>query len=98
FTGGPYGSFVYLRADVSPAVPVSGHLSSPPTGSVNFSDSYNGAPSGVEGNPYQLNSLGYTVTPGGILNFSAGTHSVTASYIGDNSYTASKSAASGVFT
>ncbi len=98
FTGGPYGSFVYLRADVSPASPPSTGPISPPSGSVMFTDTYNGAASNLPSNPYPLNSLGYTVTPRGIFNFSAGSHSISASYSGDNSYTASNSAPSGAFT
>ncbi len=98
FAGGPYGGFVYLRADVSPASSLSAGASTPPTGSITFSDKYNGNPTTVAGNPYSLNSLGSTVTPRGILNFSAGTHSISASYGGDNSYTASSSPPSGAFT
>jgi hypothetical protein len=98
FTGGPYGSFVYLRADVSPAAPSSSGVSSVPGGTVSFLDTYNGTQSGVAGNPYSINSLGYTVTPRGILNFPAGTHSISANYSGDNSYTASNSPPSGTFT
>src|SRR5579872_3764771 len=84
FSGGPYGSFVYLRADVSPAVSTAGVLDSPPTGTVHFTDTYNGSASNLLGNPYVLNSLGYTVTPRGVLNFPAGSHSIIAKYSGDN--------------
>jgi len=80
FTSGPYGAFVYLRADVKG---VSGF--GIPTGTVNFSDN-------VPGNPYPLNSEGNTAPPNGLFNIPAGAHSVVASYSGDNSFNTSSSA------
>jgi len=80
FTGGPFGSFVYLRADVAGNSGVG-----IPTGSVTFLDSGNPI-SAATGLP--LNSLGNTATPNGILNFDTGTHSISASYSGDPSFNA----------
>jgi hypothetical protein len=85
FTGGPYGSFVYLRADVSGK---SGHGTA--TGNVNFNDSGSGI---IGGNPYALNSQGNTATPNGIGTLVPGQHSITAGYSGDSSFNASSSAA-----
>jgi subtilase family serine protease len=84
FTSLPYGSFVYLRADVAG---LSGFGF--PTGQVNFSD--NGAAS-VPGNPYALNSQGNTAPPNGLFSFTPGAHSITAAYGGDASFTPSSSA------
>jgi hypothetical protein len=83
FTSGPFGSFVYLRADVAGA---SGK--GIPTGGVTFLDG--GSPI-VDGS-LLLNSEGNTATPNGILNFDSGTHTISASYSGDNSFNASASA------
>jgi hypothetical protein len=98
FSTGPYGSFVYLRADVSSAHPLMGVVDSAPTGSVTFTDTYNGFGSSLAGNPYALNILGYTITPRGVFNFPAGSHSISASYLGDNSYDPSSSPAAANFT
>ena len=84
FTGGPFGSFVYLRADVAGNSGVG-----IPTGSVTFFDA--GLPL-VAGSSLPLNSLGNTATPNGILNFDTGTHSISASYSGDPSFTTSTTA------
>jgi hypothetical protein len=95
FTGGPFGSFVYLRANVAGA---SGFGT--PTGSVTFSDSF-GALNG--GNAYTLNSGdalqsgAYAATPNGVI-FDAGSHVITASYAGDASFNASASPAAPSFT
>src|ERR1039458_5384874 len=90
FTGGPFGSFVYLRADVAG---VSGQ--GIPTGSVTFLDG--GLPL-VAGSSLMLNSDGNTATPNGILNFDTGTHTITASYSGDASFNPSITAQSQTFT
>jgi hypothetical protein len=80
----PYGSFVYLRADVTGQSGI-GH----PTGSINFTD--NGV--NVAGNPYTLNSEGNTATPQGLFTFALGQHAITANYGGDPSFNASNSSA-----
>ena len=85
FTSLPYGSFIYLRADV---VGASGFGF--PSGAVNFSD--NGVAS-VPGNPYTLNSAGNTAPANGIFTFKPGSHSVTAIYSGDPSFKTSTSPA-----
>jgi hypothetical protein len=90
FTSGPYGSFVYLRADVAGQ---SGHGT--PMGSVTFLD--NGSPV-VGGSSLALNSQGNTATPNGILTFDTGTHTISASYSGDASFNASSTTQSQSFT
>jgi len=93
FTGGPYGSFVYLRADVKGQ---SGD--GIPTGSINFTDTAGS----VRGNPYALNNQGNTATPNflnspigvqptGLFTLAPGAHSVTAMYPGDASFNSSTS-------
>ncbi len=100
FTGGPYGSFVYLRADVA-----SQSGNGIPTGNVNFMD---GA-SNIQGNPYVLNSKGNTATanfanapnggtPTGLFTLAPGPHSITANYLGDASFNASNSTPAANFT
>jgi hypothetical protein len=80
FTTGPYGTFVYLRADVKGQ---SGFGT--PTGNVTFLD----GTANVSGDPYTLNSQGNTATPNGLFTFAAGAHSITATYNGDPSFSAS---------
>ena len=91
FTGGPFGSFVYLRADV---VGQSGQGF--PSGSVTFTDSFGPIP----GFPYPLplNGQSNTATPNGILNFDNGTHTISASYSGDQSFNASSTTRFQTFT
>jgi hypothetical protein len=72
FTGGPFGSFVYLRADVAGQ---SGYGVA--TGTVTFSDSFGAIPGG---STFALNSQGNTATPNGILNIDTGTHGISAAY------------------
>ncbi len=86
FTSGPYGGFVYLRADVNGQ---SGNGT--PTGHVTIKD--NGT--AIAGNPYTLNSEGNTATPNGLFNLAVGQHSLTAAYTGDMSFSASSSSAAG---
>ena len=91
FTGGPYGSFVYLRADVAG---LSGQ--GIPTGQVSFFDFTN-----LLGT-YALNIQGNTATPNflnspnggtptGLYTLAPGAHTITADYQGDNSFTGSNS-------
>jgi hypothetical protein len=79
-TNVPFGSFVYLRADVQGA---SGQ--GVPTGTVTFADSFGAIPGGSS---FPLNSQGNTANPNGVA-FDAGTHNITASYAGDVSFNAS---------
>jgi hypothetical protein len=88
FTTGPYGTFVYVRADV---VGQSGNGNA--TGTVTMKD--NGA--AITGSPFTLNSQGNTATPNGIFTFVGGQHTITATYSGDASFTAGP-AASASFT
>ncbi len=87
FNGGPFGGFVYIRADVS-AQSTHGI----PSGSTQFSD--NGSIVSALG----LNSQGYTVTPNGYFGFSTGQHSLIAQYQGDNSFKTSSSSPAASFT
>ena len=76
FTSGPYGSFIYLRADVAGN---SGFGT--PTGGMSFFDF--GAYLAGSG----LNSQGNThVAPSGNSALTAGSHSITATYLGDASF------------
>jgi len=94
FTNGPFGSFVYLRADVT-----GGSGSGRPTGSVTFTDTFGAIPGGgtfalnagdpPTGGPYTGGSD--AATPNGVT-FDAGSHSVSASYAGDGSFGASSAA------
>ncbi|MGB0035511.1 MAG: Ig-like domain repeat protein [Candidatus Acidiferrales bacterium] len=77
FTGGPYGSIVFLRADVAGR---SGFGFA--TGHVIMTDNNHG----VQGNPFALNSQGNTLTPNSINTFSVGTHTIRATYTGDESF------------
>jgi hypothetical protein len=72
----PYGTFVYLRADVRGA---SG--AGIPTSSVNFIDN-----SFISIFFSELNSEGTASTPSGFFNFGPSSHSVTAYYGGDHSF------------
>jgi subtilase family serine protease len=76
-TNVPFGSFVYLRADVKG---VSGQ--GVPTGTVTFSDTFGAIPGG---NSFPLNSQGNTANPNGVA-FDSGTHTLSASYGGDVSF------------
>jgi subtilase family serine protease len=96
FSGGPFGSLVYLRANVAG---LSGHGT--PTGGVTFTDTFGPIPGG---GVYQLNggdqpnSGAYTTTPNGILSFDTGTHTISGSYGGDASFNASNSTQAMTFT
>jgi Pro-kumamolisin, activation domain/Bacterial Ig-like domain (group 3) len=68
----PYGTFVYLRADVA-GVSKAGV----PAGSVLFLDTNN-----VWSTLYALNTEGAAASPSGFYGFVPGAHSVTATYIG----------------
>jgi len=99
FTGGPYGTFAYLRADVASSTSTCPPDCGVATGDLNFLD--NGAAVGGGqngGNVYVLNSKGNTATPNGFFAFGAGAHSVIASYLGDSSYQPSQSSPPYTFT
>jgi len=83
FTSGPYGGFVYLRANVSAS---SGF--GIPTGSLYFAEP---APRGVIGGALALNSQGSTANPFGIFTLEVGAHSITGNYNGDASFNPSSS-------
>jgi len=77
FSGGGYGSIVFLRADVAGR---SGFGTA--TGNVILTDDGKGIP----GNPFKLNSQGNTLTPNSINTFAAGIHTIRATYEGDLSF------------
>ncbi|HEY7352406.1 MAG TPA: Ig-like domain repeat protein [Terriglobales bacterium] len=81
FTGGPYGSFVYINADVQGQ---SGKGF--PSGSLSLVDNSNSLGSLV------LNSEGNTSTPNGYFGFTVGAHSLVAQYAGDSSFNGNSSA------
>ena len=80
FTTGPYGSFLYLRADVAGQ---SGQ--GIPTGGVEFLD---GSAPFVS---YLLSSDGEATSPNGYQTLTPGSHSISAHYLGDASFNASTS-------
>jgi len=91
FSSGPYGSFVYLRANVAGA-----SQQGIATGNVAFMDS------GTSLGSFALNSQGNTATPNfenapnggsptGLFSLAVGSHSITANYAGDASFQASAS-------
>jgi Pro-kumamolisin, activation domain/Bacterial Ig-like domain (group 3) len=85
FSTGPYGSTVYLRADVS-----GNSGNGVPTGTVTFKD--NGqAISGIPA--LTLNSQGNVLPTNPTFTFTAGTHPITGAYSGDPSFNASTSPA-----
>jgi hypothetical protein len=85
FSTGPYGSTVYLRADVS-----GNSGEGVPTGTVTFKD--NGA--AITGIPaLTLNSQGNVLPTNPTLTFTAGTHPITGAYSGDPSFNSSTSPA-----
>jgi hypothetical protein len=96
FTNGPYGSFVYLRADVAGQ---SGH--GKPSGTVSFTDTFGPIPGGntfsLNGGD-TLNDGSNTATPNGVTTFDTGNHTISASYSGDNSFNASASTPPMTFT
>jgi hypothetical protein len=95
FTGGPFGSFIYLRADVAGK---SGHGT--PTGSITFTDTFGPIPAGnsfLLNSGDQLNNGSNTATPNG-ATFDAGNHAISASYGGDASFNASSSSGASSFT
>jgi hypothetical protein len=97
----PFGSLVFVRADVA-----GNSGKGIATGSVTFTDSFGPIPSAnpqvnppvqVLSNP-PLNSQGNTSIGDGIVSFDAGNHSISASYGGDPSFSPSSSATPVTFT
>jgi len=63
-----------------------------PTGTIGFTDSVNGGnPNPLDASPYTLNSFGYTEDQA--IQLTGGTHTLVASYSGDNSYNKSSTTA-----
>lgn len=94
FTGGPYGSFVYLLADVAGQ-----SKQGTPSGMVNFLDEGSFIPGyfdmtpNSQGNVATLNFLNSPPggTPTGLFTLAVGPHSITAAFTGDPSFQASTS-------
>jgi hypothetical protein len=87
FTSGPYGSQVVVRGNVAGN---SGKVNA--TGTINFTDGITNPATPLSGDPFALNSQGYTETQF-LTGFSSGTHSIVAAYNGDSSFNPSTSAA-----
>jgi hypothetical protein len=88
----PYGSFYFLRANVtnssaSPCAPNGNQVYGCPTGTVTLTDTYNGATNPLDGGTFPLNAEGYAEDQPIFLL--GGQHTIAASYGGDKSYTAS---------
>jgi subtilase family serine protease len=77
FSGGPYGSIVFLRVDVAG---LSGFGIA--TGNVNITDNNQAVP----GNLFALNSQGNTLTPSSTDTYPVGSHTIRANYLGDPSF------------
>ncbi len=97
----PFGSLVFVRADVA-----GNSGKGIPTGTVTFADSFGPLPTAnpqvsppvqVVSNP-TLNSQGNTSIGDGIISFDAGSHTISATYAGDGSFSTSTSVASVTFT
>ena len=85
FTTGPYGSYMYFRADVTGQ---SGYGT--PSGIIQFLDN------GGLLNVTELDSTGSATTPNGIFTVGVGTRSLTTYYFGDPSFLSSSSPATSV--
>ncbi len=82
FTSGPYGSFIYPRADVTGQ---SGH--GIPTGNLFLSEGF------LSLDTFTLNSEGNAAPPNGYTSFAPGSHSLLATYTGDSSFNSSSGTA-----
>jgi hypothetical protein len=92
----PFGTGVFVRANILGA---SGH--GVPTGMVTFTDTFGSLPGAISNpvaNPVSLNSEGNTSIGAGVINFDAGSHSISASYAGDPSFSLSNSTQPVTFT
>lgn len=81
FSSGPYGTFVYVRADVQSATgpgPTYGF----PTGTVSFAD----PAQSISPGPYTLNGEGNTALLNLATFFAVGSHSIRGAYSGDASF------------
>jgi hypothetical protein len=87
FTSGAYGTPIYLQSTV-----LSNSQVGTPTGQVNFTDS-----AGTALPPGFVNSQ-HIFTAGPISNFAIGSHSITATYSGDESFKSSTSSTVAPFT
>jgi subtilase family serine protease len=91
----PFGSVVFVRADVAGS-----SNQGAPTGLVTFKDTAGNLPGPIFNpviNPVPLNSEGNTSIGAGVINFDIGNHSISATYAGDASFNASGSTQSASF-
>ena len=86
----PYGTPVYLRADVGSAAHPNADTA--PTGTITFTDNSSTSQT------YSLNSEGTAIAGNGLCALPLGAHSFAASYSGDNSYQPSGSSSAASFT
>ena len=89
FTTGMAPVKLFLQATVNPMT-IANNSPLTPTGTVTFSD--NGSPIAAATNVV-INQAAEAFTAGGISTFAAGSHSITAQYSGDPSFTVSSSTA-----
>jgi len=85
----PFGSLVFVRADV-----VGSSGQGIPTGAVKFADTFlGGLPQPTFGspvaNPEPLNGQGNSSIGDGLIDFDAGNHSISGTYLGDDSFSPS---------
>ena len=88
----PYGSFYFLRANVTnssanPCAPNETQVYGCPTGTVTLTDTFNGTTKPLDGGAFALNAEGYAEDQPIFLL--GGQHTIAASYGGDKSYSAS---------
>ena len=97
FTFGPYGYFVYSFATVTNAS--FGNIpDTAPSGTMKFSDTFNGVTTNLSGSPFRLDNTGTAVVSNGVVTFAPGTHSITASYSGDANFNPSGPTPASSFT
>jgi len=82
FESGPYGYFVYVFA-VATNSSLNVNVGDSPSGTMTFTDTFNGVTSNVPGSPFRLDNTGTATLSKGLVTFAPGNHSITASYSGD---------------
>jgi hypothetical protein len=102
FSSVPYGSPYVLTVDVSDLNVVStpcapNETGAAPTGTVTLTDSLNGGTAlPLDGGTFKLNSFGYFEDQA--IQLAVGTHTISAAYSGDNSFSPPSNPASGAIT
>jgi Pro-kumamolisin, activation domain/Bacterial Ig-like domain (group 3) len=85
FNSLPYGTIVYVRADVT-NTGTGINPDKAPSGGVMFTDTFDGVTANLVGDPFRLDIAGGTVVGNGVFTFGPGTHSIAASYSGDSNF------------